>query len=248
MREQTILFDLDDTLIHCNKFFDTVIDQFVDLMLTWFSGHGLKAEDIKLKQLEIDLAGVNIHGFLANRFPKSFVETYQWYAESFNRKTSKKEEDWLLQLGHTVYEFSVEPYPHMNETLETLQSAGHQLFLYTGGDASIQMKKVIDSGLDQYFHDRIFVTIHKTKEFMESLVHEQQFDRRHTWMIGNSVRTDVLPALHAGIHTIYIPAVKEWKFNNVEIDVLPQGAFYELPSLKEVPVAIESYTEKAVNL
>ena len=41
MREQSILFDLDDTLVHCNKYFDFVIDQFVDLMLTWYAGHGL---------------------------------------------------------------------------------------------------------------------------------------------------------------------------------------------------------------
>lgn len=248
MREQTILFDLDDTLVHCNKYFDTVIDQFVDLMLTWFSGHGLKPEDIKNQQLEIDLAGVHIHGFMADRFPKSFVETYHWFSERYNRRISRKEEDWLMQLGHTVYEFTVEPYPHMNETLETLKSAGHRLFLYTGGDASIQMKKVRNSGLDIYFQDRIFVTVHKTTEFMETLLREQRFDRRHTWMIGNSVRTDVLPALHAGIHAIYIPALQEWKYNTGEIDIKPRGAFYQLSSLQEVPDTIQDYTKKAANL
>jgi putative hydrolase of the HAD superfamily len=248
LREQTILFDLDDTLAHCNKYFDTVIDQFVDLMLTWFSGHGLRIEDVKQKQLEIDLAGVHIHGFMADRFPQSFVETYHYYAERYNRPISRKEEEWLLQLGHTVYEFTVEPYPHMKETLETLESAGHRLYLYTGGDASIQMKKVRDLGLDTYFQDRIFVTVHKTKEFMESLLHEQRFDRRHTWMIGNSVRTDILPALHAGIHSIYIPAVLEWQYNTGVIDIAPKGAFYQLPSLREVPETIQAYTRKASSL
>jgi putative hydrolase of the HAD superfamily len=248
MREQNLLFDLDDTLIHCNKYFDTVIEQFTDLMLTWFAGHGLRPEDIKHQQLEIDLAGVHIHGFMADRFPKSFVETYHWYSERYQRKTSRKEEDWLLQLGHTVYEFTAEPYPHMNETLETLKNAGHRLFLYTGGDASIQLNKVHKTGLEAYFEDRIFVTVHKTKEFMEGLLQEQRFDRQHTWMIGNSVRTDVLPALHAGIHSIYIPALLEWKYNNVEIDVTPTRAFYTLPSLREVPVTIQDYMKEAANL
>ena len=87
MREQTILFDLDDTLVHCNKYFDFVIDQFIDLMLTWYSGHGLSAQDIKQKQLQIDLAGIHIHGFMPDRFPKSFVETYQWFATHYNRPT-----------------------------------------------------------------------------------------------------------------------------------------------------------------
>ena len=69
MREQSILFDLDDTLVHCNKYFEFVIDQFVDLMLTWYAGHGLTSEDIKQKQLQIDLAGIQIHGFMPERFP-----------------------------------------------------------------------------------------------------------------------------------------------------------------------------------
>jgi len=245
MKQQTILFDLDDTLVHCNKYFDFVIDQFADLMQTWFSGHHLEPQEIKQKQLEIDLEGVHIHGFKPDRFPKSFVETYHWFSRYYNRLISPKEEDWLLQLGHTVYEYTVEPYPLMNETLETLQRAGHKLYLYTGGDASIQMKKVRDSGLHDYFDDRIFVTIHKTKEFMNTLLHEQGFDRKLTWMIGNSLKTDVLPALHAGIHSIHIPVEQDWVFNHAVIDIEPTGAFLKLDSLQDVPEAIETYVRKS---
>jgi putative hydrolase of the HAD superfamily len=247
MREQAILFDLDDTLVHCNKYFDSVIDQFANWMQTWFSEFGVTSEEIKQKQLEIDLAGVLIHGFMADRFPKSLVETYAFFSSRFKRLSKRQEKDLLMQLGHTVYEFTAEPYPHMNETLEMLIGEGHQLFLYTGGDISIQMKKVRDTGLDAYFQDRIFVTVHKTKEFMESLLQEQHFDRNHTWMIGNSVRTDVLPALHAGIHSIHIPAKLEWQFNNVDIDITPKGAFYQLPSLLEVPGTIGGYIHKTAS-
>jgi putative hydrolase of the HAD superfamily len=247
MKEQTILFDLDDTLIHCNKYFENVIEQFAQLIMTWFAHDELKVEDIKQKQLEIDLVGVSLHGFLVSRFPQSLVETYHWFSTRYSRPTTKQEEDLLLQLGHTVHEFGVEPYPYMNETLERLIGSGHRLFLYTGGDASIQMKKVLESGLDAYFEDRIFITIHKTKEFMESLLQNQQFDRRNTWMIGNSVRTDVLPALHAGIHSIYIPAMQEWQYNTGVIDIEPKGAFYKLPSLREVPEAIGEYTQKTAS-
>ncbi|MBP1995011.1 HAD family hydrolase [Paenibacillus eucommiae] len=242
MKEQTILFDLDDTLVHCNKYFDSVITQYVHSMLGWFSEYGVSFEDIRQKQLELDLIGVSQHGFMANRFPQSLVETYHYYSALYKRHTKRKEEDMLLQLGHTVYEYSAEPYPHMNETLETLKKSGHQLFLYTGGDISIQMKKVTDTGLDAYFQDRIFVTLHKTKEFMESLLLQHQFDRRQTWMIGNSARTDVLPALSAGIHSIYIPASQEWLYNTVDIDIEPKGAFFTLPSLRDVPEAIGEYT------
>ncbi|MCD1259575.1 HAD family hydrolase [Paenibacillus athensensis] len=245
MKQQTILFDLDDTLAHCNKYFDIVIEQFIDLMLTWYSGHELTPADIRAKQLELDLAGVQIHGFMAERFPQSFVETYRWYAERYDRTTSSDEEERLLALGHTVYAFTVEPYPHMSETLHTLQNDGHKLYLYTGGDAGIQMKKVRALGLDAFFQDRIFVTLHKTTEFMETLLHELELERSATWMIGNSLRTDVLPALHAGIHAIHIPAEREWPYNIVDIDVTPRGAFLQLRSLLDVPAAIAGFARKA---
>ena len=155
-----------------------------------------------------------------------------------------KEESWLMQLGHAVYEYTAEPYPQMNETLDHLQKAGHRLFLYTGGDASIQMKKVKDLNLDTYFDDRIFVTVHKTKEYMETIMNEQHFDRNHTWMIGNSIKTDVLPALHAGIHSIHIPVQQDWEYNKGTIDITPKGAFYQLNSLQEVPDTIHGYIQK----
>jgi putative hydrolase of the HAD superfamily len=243
MREQTILFDLDDTLVHCNKYFENVIDQFAQFIATWFADYALSTEEVKQKQLEIDLVGVTLHGFLANRFPQSLVETYHWFSERHNRRTNLQEESLLLQLGHTVYEFTVEPYPHMNDTIEMLIDSGHRLYLYTGGDASIQMKKVRDTGLDAYFEDRIFIALHKNNEFMESLLRTNRFDRNHTWMIGNSVRTDVLPALHAGIHSIYIPAALEWQYNIAEIDIAPKGAFFKLPSLQQVPETIGGYMQ-----
>ncbi|MFC0213283.1 HAD family hydrolase [Paenibacillus chartarius] len=241
MTPQTILFDLDDTLVHCNKYFEMVIDQFVDEMLSWFSGHGLTPQQVKDKQLEVDLAGVNIHGFKPERFPQSFVETYRLYAEQFGRRTSPDEEQFLMKLGRTVYTYSVEPYPHMAETLDILSDAGHKLFLYTGGDASIQRAKVRDSGLHRYFDDRIFVTLHKNTDFMRSIVTEQGFDTSRTWMIGNSVRTDVIPALEAGLHCIHIPAKNDWHYNVGEVTVSPKGAFLTLSSLQDVPPAIREY-------
>jgi putative hydrolase of the HAD superfamily len=243
MRAQTILFDLDDTLVHCNKYFEIVIDQFVDVMLTWFSGHGLTPDTVKTKQSEVDLIGVRRYGFVRERFPQSFVETYVQFAEQFGRKASRDEEQFLYKLGDTVYEYSIEPYPHMNETLESLAGAGHRLYLYTGGDEEIQRRKVRDAGLKRYFHDRIFVTPHKNVAFMQSLVAEHRFDTANTWMIGNSVSTDVVPALESGLNCIHIPAANDWHYNRGEVNVRPQGAFLRLSSLSEVPPAIAAHAK-----
>lgn len=243
MNNQIIFFDLDDTLVHCNKYFHLVIEQFADQMKTWFSGYDISQEQIKQKQLELDIASVHLHGFIKEHFPQSFVDTYEYFADIEGRIKSKKEIFWLRQLGYSVYEQDIEPYPYMNETLQDLKKRGHELYLYTGGDVAIQQKKVKQMGLEPFFNNRIIITQHKTTTFLESILIKEQFDRTKTWMIGNSIRTDVLPALETGIHAIYIPAVTEWQYNIAEIHAKPKGAFLKLSALHQVPEAIHSYNQ-----
>jgi putative hydrolase of the HAD superfamily len=247
MKKQTILFDLDDTLIHCNKYFDLVVEQFADLMEMWFHTYHIPVEEIKKKQAQIDLDRVLQNGFDPNHFPQSFVDTYDYFSDSTLRPRLADETERLFEIGRTVYGHSVEPYPYMVETLSELQAEGHDLHLYTGGDRSIQMRKVTEAKLERFFGDRIHVTQHKTADFLEKLIRDHWFDRHSTWMIGNSLRTDVIPALKTGIHAIFMPALQEWAYNNVDIDTEPKGAFFTLSSLREIPEAIRSYSTPAAS-
>ena len=239
--KQTILFDLDDTLIHCNKYFYLVIERFAVTMSEWFRSFGLRPETVREKQTEIDIAGVQILGFKSDHFPQSFVETYRYFSDRYGRAKSPVEEDALWKLGMSVYELEAEPYPHMSETLEHLSRAGHELHLYTGGEPAIQNRKIERFQLSRYFGDRIYIRRHKNNEALEGILSEGAFDREHTWMIGNSIRTDVVPALTAGIHAIHMKSESEWLYNIVSIDVKPRGAFYTLHRLLEVPPAIDEY-------
>lgn len=246
MSKQTILFDLDDTLIHCNKYFDQVLDSFAGLMLRWFADYRLTAEEVKQKQYEIDSAGVHALGFAAGHFPHSLVETYEYFSAQTGRPTAEHERAQLTTLGKSVYEFpEIEPYPNVTETLDALSERGHHLFLYTGGDPDIQTAKVTRMGLDAYFGDRLFVSAHKTTDVLESILSRQRFDRNHTWMIGNSIRTDVVPALETGINAIHIPAITEWQFNIVDIHIKPRRAFLQLDRLLDVPPAIQRFSALA---
>lgn len=241
MNKQTILFDLDDTLIHCNKYFISVIDRFTRLMVEWFKEYQLTARDFKRKQSELDLAGVHVHGFVKDRFPQSLVETYAYFSELTGRKKKAEEENLLFRLGLSVYEQQYEPYPFMVETLDHLKNQGHKLCLYTGGDEAVQTFKVQQMNLETYFADRIFISPHKTIDVLEGVLKTMDLERSLTWMIGNSARTDIVPALEAGINAIHIPATKEWEYNSVEINVEPRSVFKKLPSLKPVPHTIKNY-------
>jgi len=240
---QRILFDLDDTLVYCNKYFHQVLDAFADRMAEWFAPSGVTRDEIAAKQVEIDIAGVQVLGFKSEHFPQSLVDTYRHYRELTGRASSPLEEEHLWKLGNGVYELEVEPYPSMEETLESLASRGHELHLYTGGDFTIQYKKIESMKLERYFEDRIYVRQHKNTEALEGILEAGRFDRGNTWMIGNSVRTDVLPALRCGLHAVYLKQEAEWTYNVAPIDAQPNGALLTLTQLAQVPPAIHLYLD-----
>ncbi|OUM96662.1 MAG: HAD family hydrolase [Thermobacillus sp. ZCTH02-B1] len=239
--KQTILFDLDDTLIHCNRYFFMVIDQFASWMADRFRREGLDPDEVRRVQAEIDIAGVQVVGFDSEHFPRSFVETYRHFAARFGVAPSRDEEETVWRLGRSVYELEAEPYPHMEETLVRLKEEGHELHLYTGGDPEIQRRKIDRFGLRRFFGSRIHIRRHKNVEALEEIAASCGFDRSRTWMIGNSLRTDVIPALKAGLHAIHVQAEREWQYNIARIDVEPKGAFIRLKRLKDVPDAIAGY-------
>ena len=88
--KQHILFDLDDTLVYCNKYFNLVLGEFFENMQQWFDGHALTTQQIREKQLEIDVTGVNKVGFASHHFPQSLIDTYRYFSQKYARATSSK--------------------------------------------------------------------------------------------------------------------------------------------------------------
>lgn len=243
--KQSIMFDLDDTLVHCNKYFYTVLDQFADYMFSWFDSASANRETIRSKQVELDIAGVHLVGFQSERFPQSLLETYHYFSQLLGRRNHRNEEQTLWELGMSVYDIPVEPYPQMEETLQQLALAGHDLHLYTGGDPAIQYRKIDRMGLQRFFGDQIYVRQLKNVSALAVILDEGHFDRSRTWMIGNSARTDIVPALQNGLNAIYLKQEAEWSYNVVPIETMPTGAFYTLSGLHDIPRVIDEYARQA---
>lgn len=239
MQKQNILFNLDDTLSHCNKYFNQVISEFADQMTTWF--YSITKEEIKRKQLEIDVEAISKYGLKSERFPESFVGTYEYYCDLFGKEKKSEEIDYLRELGFKVFDIPVEPIPHMNETLCRLKELGHELYLHTGGDEANQFRKIAQLELATYFEHRIFISEHKDTTALADILKTIKADPSITWMVGNSLRTDIVPALEMDIHAIYIPAETEWEYNIVEVDVDHSSNFLTVNSLKEVPDVIYNH-------
>ncbi|AIQ53054.1 HAD family hydrolase [Paenibacillus sp. FSL R7-0331] len=237
---QQVIFDLDDTLVHCNKYFDLILGQYFELMSGWFGEYGPTTGEFRTKQVEIDVETVSTSGLASDNFPKSLIATYRFFCAKYNRPIDSYHEQQLMKLGLSVYDQEVEAYPGMVETLDALKHDGHDLYLYTGGDDTIQQRKIEQMKLDVYFDDRIFIRQHKNIESLENILVAHPFERQRTWMIGNSLRTDVLPALTAGINSIYLKQQNEWLYNLIELQRELQQSVMTISSISEVPPVIRT--------
>lgn len=214
-------------------------------MTTWFGGSDLVTPDsVREKQTELDIVLIGTTGFKSEHFPQSFVDTYIHFCDMTGKQRSSTEENFLWKLGMSVYDHDTEPYPNMEHTLDALASEGHELHLYTGGEILIQQRKIERMQLERYFESRIYIRQLKDNAALENILANGPFDRKHTWMIGNSIRTDVVPALTAGIHAIHMRTQEEWHYNVVQINVEPKGAFFTLDQLKDVPSTIQGFLNR----
>ncbi|WP_025692488.1 HAD family hydrolase [Paenibacillus zanthoxyli] len=231
---QQVIFDLDDTLVHCNKYFDLILGQYFEMMINWFGDEGVTTEELRRKQVEIDVETVNMKGLASDNFPKSLIATYRYFCTKYNRPADPFQEGQLMKLGLSVYDQEIEAYPGMVETLDNLKHDGHQLHLYTGGDHSVQRRKIEQMKLDLYFEDRIYIRQHKNVESLEKILSSRPFNRKRTWMIGNSLRTDVLPAITAGVKSVYLKQQNEWLYNMIELQHEMQQSLITISSIHEV--------------
>jgi putative hydrolase of the HAD superfamily len=103
----------------------------------------------------------------------------------------------------------------VEETLEYL-AGRHSLTLFTKGDPEEQKLKLDHSGLAIYFGHTAIVK-EKDAPSYAALIRERQLDPAHTWMIGNSPKSDINPALEAGLHAVFVPHERTWTLERAEI-------------------------------
>ncbi|CAB3391754.1 HAD family hydrolase [Kyrpidia spormannii] len=237
--KEHIIFDLDDTLVHCNVHFLRVRRNFVEQMLSWFGRGGVTGREIWATQSRIDLEQVEKGGLQKDHFPQSLVETYRIFCKRFGRKAEPEEERSLLALGYRVYESPVILYPYARESLEELRDRGYVLYLYTGGDPEVQLRKLEQSGLSRFFDpERRFVTPFKDRVRLGELLHQFDLPAGGAWMVGNSLRSDILPALELGLTAIHVPEEQPWEFDHAVIPESYYSRLHHVSGLQEVPAVI----------
>ena len=205
---QHLIIDADDTLWENNIYFERAFDEFVD-----FLAHStMDAREIRDVLDEIEAANAKIHGYGSKNFGRNLRQTYEKLAERVVH-----EDDLLavMQFAERILEQPIEIIDGVPDTLAYL-AGRHELTLFTKGSLEEQKLKIDRSGLAEFF---VHVAIVKEKNApaYRALVEERGMDPERGWMIGNSPRSDVNPALEAGLNAVFVPHAHTWVLEKEEI-------------------------------
>lgn len=224
MRRHTLLIDADDTLWENNVFFEKLIEDFITLV----EPCGYSRAYIRHILNETERKNIRQYGYGVRSFGRSLEETYLKLADQMAKRET------LAQIHVRVVELERTPPKILDGVPETLAylTARHRLILFTKGEPAEQAAKVERSGLQGFFEAIEIVSEKDTKTY-HVLVNKHKIVKTHGWMIGNSPRSDINPAMEAGLNAVYIPHVNTWHLEH-EAVVAGNGKLVILPAFREL--------------
>jgi len=204
-----LVFDADDTLWESNLLFERVTDDFID----WINHPTMEPGAVRTILLDIEAANSTAHGYGAEIFLRSLHECFEHLLQ---RPPDDEDRARLTELAGPVLAHTIEPIADVEDTLDEL-GGRHDLLLLTKGAEAEQHAKIAKSGLAERFR-RIIVVPEKNAAVYEDLVRAEDLDPAYTWMIGNSVKSDINPAIAAGLGAVFIPNQNTWELEQAELD------------------------------
>jgi putative hydrolase of the HAD superfamily len=205
---QFLIFDADDTLWENNIYFERAFDEFVA-----FLDHStLSPQEVRDVLDEIERANNKIHGYGSVNFGRNLGECYRHLAE---REIREDDLEIVMSFAQRILECPMEVIDGVAETLEYL-ALRHDLTLFTKGHPEEQKLKIDRSGLGGYFAHTAIVK-EKDAAAYGRLVEVRGMDPARTWMIGNSPKSDVNPALEAGLNAVFVPHRFTWSLEKTDI-------------------------------
>jgi putative hydrolase of the HAD superfamily len=224
MKQQFLIIDADDTLWENNIYFEHAFEDFVE-----FLGHSsLTAPQVRDVLDEIEAANAKIHGYGSLNFGRNLRQTYEHLAE---RAVQEEDLKTVMGFAERILECPMEVIDGVPATLADLASR-HDLTLFTKGHPEEQRLKIDRSGLGGYFAHTAIVK-EKDAAAYRHLVEERSMDPARTWMIGNSPKSDVNPALEAGLNAVFVPHAHTWVLERQEIRPGP-GKLLQLDRFTEL--------------
>jgi len=207
--KQTLLVDADDTLWENNIYFERAIADFISFL----NHHQYSPEQVREVLNQVERESIITHGYGLHSFAHSLVQTFERLAVE---PLTPALHETIHGFAHTIAGHPVEILPGVAETLQYL-SEHHHLILMTKGAIAEQTGKVERSGLKEYFA-AIEIVSEKDVSTYTEIISKYGLCADATWMIGNSPKSDINPALAAGLNAVFIPHGSTWILEHEEVD------------------------------
>jgi putative hydrolase of the HAD superfamily len=208
MTRQHLIVDADDTLWENNIYFEQAFDDFFEYL-----GHShLSADEVRAVLDEIEVANARVHGYGSLNFGRNLRQCFERLAE---RDVCEQDVRTVVSFAERILEQPMEVIAGVPETLEYL-SLRHDLTLFTKGHPEEQKLKIDRSGLGIYFGHTAIVK-EKDAAAYARLAEERGMDLGLAWMIGNSPKSDINPALEAGMNAVFVPHERTWTLEQQDL-------------------------------
>jgi len=231
-RLTTIGFDADDTLWQNEQFYRITQDRFQELL----ADHA-EPEHISQRLLEAEKRNLGKYGFGIKGFTLSMIETAIEITEDRVPAAIIRQ---ILKAGQEMLVHPVETLPHVHDTLEQL-TGRYRILLVTKGDLFDQERKLAASGLGDFF-DAVEIVSDKTEATYQRVFARHGDGAERAMMVGNSLKSDVVPTIKAGGWGVFVPHELTWVLEHVE-QPRDEPRFREIPHLGELEEVIAAVEE-----
>ena len=211
---QTLLIDADDTLWENNIYFERAIAGFI----SYLDHHEYSPAQVRETLNEVEREHTSAHGYGVASFRKSLVTCFERLSVE---PVTPERHDRIASFAQAIIDQEIELLPGVDITLPRLAER-HQLILMTKGNEAEQLDKLARSGLRKFFA-AIEVPREKNPAAYATVREKYTLDPSTTWMIGNSPRSDINPALASGLHAVYIHHPNTWILEHDQLEVAPDG-------------------------
>lgn len=221
-------FDADDTLWHNERFFRKTQDHFTELLSDHLPGY-LKQDALDKLLLDAEKRNLGRYGYGVKGFTLSMIETAIEVTQETVPASVIKE---IIVAGQTMLAHPIELLPHARGAVETI-ARDYKVVLITKGDLLDQERKLAQSGLGDLF-DAVEIVSEKTPDIYRDIFSRHGDGAGHAMMIGNSIRSDVIPIIEAGGWGTYVPHGPIWEIEHADPPA-HNPRYHEISNLAALP-------------
>jgi putative hydrolase of the HAD superfamily len=218
-----IAFDADDTLWVNEPFFLETEKKFCDMLEDFLPHHSISRELLTIEIQNLKHYGYGVKGYILSMIEAAITIT--------EKRIGMEVIERILSLGKEMLDKDIELIDGVEDVLQALQGK-YRLVMATKGDLLDQERKLIKSGLSKYFH-HIEIVSEKQEPEYRKLIKHLDIQPHEFLMIGNSLKSDVLPVLNIGGHGFHVPFHTTWEHEKVEA-IIEHENFKQLSNIKEV--------------